>query len=173
MTEAELIEILQNGDQERIGAVLNVINGVGQSDPRFLKAAAERFDDRQGGEYADLQDDERIWKAVQQCDKELAARFPDASYEQRLDTVAQIARMKFGSAESRVIAEMQARRRNLPPPDPFAREVEVEERTEFDSEHDAGISEAIAHLRKARAGTPLSAIRGRAPAGAGAAEADE
>ena len=165
MTEDELIELIQSGDAERITAVLDRINGIGATDPAFVRAA-DRFWEAND----DLRDEPEIHKAVLEFDKKLARDYPNARYEDRLDVVAQAARKRYGTVDQRAIRAMKLQRNpNLKPED--LDYVPEESATEFDQEHDAGISEAIEQMRKSRAGTPLSEIRRRRP-GMAPAETD-
>ncbi len=165
----ELVINALQGDHQSIEALVDRLEGTPTATAEDEAAAAgqQRADFRHAAskfleEYGDLQDDPAIWKAVQEMDKTLANKYPDASYERRLEVVGEIARKKFGSHESRVIAEMGAQRRNRPAPDVFEREV-AEEPDEFERERDADIAETIAEMRKGRAGVPLSEIRARRP----------
>lgn len=165
MTEAELIEILQSGDSAAIGAVLDRINGVGVTDPVYLRNMEKIIS---AGEYEDLQEeDPRIWKATVNCNVALRndPRNRDVSDEDLSELSLQTARKKFGTEASRWMAREQARRRGLPAPDPFDGEVAEDDSTEFDQEKRAGETEGIEYLRQKRAGTPLSEIRKRAAGG--------
>jgi hypothetical protein len=122
MTEEQLIELLQSGDPAAVREVLDRINRP-VTDPVYLRKMEKLTGE--GGEYEDLRQDPRLWKSAVDCNNSLRAdpRYQEVSNEVPSEFTLQTARKRFGTEEQRWMAGEQARRRGLPAPDPFDREV--------------------------------------------------
>jgi hypothetical protein len=169
LSEDDLTSALQ-GDRDAILKVLNRVNGLptpaaeqaalevaaGQARANWLHAE-DKFKEERSDLYVDGLAGGGPECLAEKIDLALANKHPNMDPHERLAHVGRIIDKTVGDPAQRAIRAMKLQRQPWLKAEDLYPDISQPQPDEFDSEHDAGISEAIEEMRQSRGGRIVTA----------------